>query len=117
MPKISITVLGALSTLAAGQAMAHAHLLNSSPAANVATASPKTIELHFSEAPMSKFSGAVVSTSAGAKVATSPAPAADPKTISLAPKSALKPGAYTVKWHAVTADTHRTQGAFVFTVK
>ncbi|NPD70245.1 hypothetical protein HPQ61_26680, partial [Acetobacteraceae bacterium] len=26
-------------------------------------------------------------------------------------------GSYTVKWHVVTADTHRTQGAFAFTVR
>jgi methionine-rich copper-binding protein CopC len=33
------------------------------------------------------------------------------------PASPLKPGVYSVKWHAVTADTHRTQGAFTFTVR
>ena len=30
---------------------------------------------------------------------------------------ALAAGAYTVHWHAVSADTHHTQGAFQFTVK
>ena len=29
----------------------------------------------------------------------------------------LAPGAYTVKWHAVSVDTHHTQGDFDFTVK
>jgi methionine-rich copper-binding protein CopC len=29
----------------------------------------------------------------------------------------LKPGVYTVHWHAVSVDTHRTQGSFQFTVR
>ena len=29
----------------------------------------------------------------------------------------LSPGVYTVKWHAVSVDTHHTQGTFEFTVK
>ena len=29
----------------------------------------------------------------------------------------LSPGAYTVHWHAVSVDTHHTQGTFEFTVK
>jgi hypothetical protein len=30
---------------------------------------------------------------------------------------ALAAGAYTVHWHAVSVDTHHTQGTFEFTVK
>ncbi len=29
----------------------------------------------------------------------------------------LSPGVYTVHWHAVSVDTHHTQGDFQFTVK
>ena len=29
----------------------------------------------------------------------------------------LSPGVYTVQWHAVSVDTHHTQGTFEFTVK
>ena len=29
----------------------------------------------------------------------------------------LPPGTYTVIWHAVSVDTHRTQGRFKFTIK
>ncbi len=29
----------------------------------------------------------------------------------------LPPGTYTVKWHVVSVDTHRTQGNFQFTIK
>jgi methionine-rich copper-binding protein CopC len=107
----------ALVALCAGQAMAHAHLLTSSPSANAVTAAPRIVALHFSEAPMAKFSGVVVSSSSGATIATRAAAAGDSKTIAVAPISPLEPGVYTVKWHAVAADTHRTQGAFVFTVK
>jgi hypothetical protein len=28
----------------------------------------------------------------------------------------LKPGIYHVRWHALSIDTHRTEGAFAFTV-
>jgi methionine-rich copper-binding protein CopC len=33
------------------------------------------------------------------------------------PLKALRPGTYRVSWHAVSIDTHRTEGAFTFTVK
>jgi methionine-rich copper-binding protein CopC len=119
MPKTALaaSAAAALVALFAGQAMAHAHLLTSSPPADAATAAPEIIALHFSESPMARFSGVVVSTPAGMTIATKPAPASDSKTMSVAPVSLLRPGAYRVTWHAVTADTHRTQGAFVFTVK
>ncbi len=118
MSKVPMIAFAAsLLALAGGQALAHARLMTSTPSANAATAAPETIALHFSEAPMEKFSGVELSTSAGAAVATRPMPASDTKTISIAPISPLKAGVYSVKWHVVTADTHRTQGAYVFTVK
>lgn len=35
----------------------------------------------------------------------------------MAPLRPLAPGKYRVVWHAVSTDDHRTQGAYVFTVK
>jgi methionine-rich copper-binding protein CopC len=29
---------------------------------------------------------------------------------------ALKPGSYTVTWHVLSVDTHRTEGSYSFTV-
>ncbi len=44
--------------------------------------------------------------------------AAGDATTLVAPVSALlKPGIYTVAWHVVSVDTHKTQGTFQFTVK
>ena len=34
-----------------------------------------------------------------------------------APMPPLAPGTYRVTWHAVSADTHRMEGAYTFTVR
>jgi hypothetical protein len=46
-------------------------------------------------------------------------PSVDPadNSVLVAPvPQALKPGVYTVTWHVVSVDTHKTQGSFNFTV-
>jgi methionine-rich copper-binding protein CopC len=98
-----------------GAAEAHAHLVTSSPAANSSGSAPDDIELRFSEAPLARFSGAQLVAASGAAVPASTR-AADGNTLSIVPNAALPPGTYTVKWHVVTADTHRAQGALAFTV-
>jgi methionine-rich copper-binding protein CopC len=113
-----LPVMAAVATLAlAGAAEAHAHLVASTPAANASGAAPSQIDLKFSEAPLAKFSGIEVSDATGGAVAVKSLKAADAKEMTFAPTAPLKPGVYSVKWHAVTADTHRTQGAFTFTVR
>ncbi len=113
-----LSVMAAVATLAlAGAAEAHAHLVASTPAANASGAAPSQIELKFSEAPLAKFSGIAVSAASGASVAVKSLKGADANKMIFAPTTPLKPGVYSVKWHAVTADTHRTQGAFTFTVR
>lgn len=104
----------------ASQAQAHAHLISANPAANATVAAGvKAIALHFSEAPMTRFSGVDLMTSNGAKIAASPATVApnDRKTLTTALKAPLAPGAYKVNWRAVTADTHRVQGSYSFKVR
>jgi len=44
------------------------------------------------------------------------APGKDGLSLVGTPARPLAAGVYEVKWHAVTADTHRMQGAFSFTV-
>ncbi|MGI9169152.1 MAG: copper homeostasis periplasmic binding protein CopC [Caulobacteraceae bacterium] len=108
-------VFGSLAI--AGGAQAHAHLMASTPAANASGPSPAQIALKFSEAPLAKFSGIMLLTASGGAVEVKPLKSADRNALMFAPATLLKPGVYSVKWHAVTADTHRTQGAFTFTVR
>jgi hypothetical protein len=42
---------------------------------------------------------------------------ADKSTLVAPISQPLKPGVYKVIWHAVSVDTHKTQGSFQFTVK
>ncbi len=104
----------------ASQAQAHAHLMSANPAPNATVgAGVKAIALHFSEAPMTRFSGVDVVTANGAKVAAVPATVApnDRKTLTTILKTPLARGAYKVNWRAVTADTHRVQGSYSFMVR
>lgn len=113
-----IAIAAAAGALAsAGVAQAHAHLVTSTPAANASGAAPSEIDLTFSEAPLAKFSGVQLTMASGAAVPVKMIKAADKNSMAIAPTSPLKPGSYSVKWHAVTADTHRSQGMFSFTVR
>ncbi|QUD90535.1 copper homeostasis periplasmic binding protein CopC [Phenylobacterium montanum] len=103
----------------ATQALAHAHLVAADPAANAVAPAPKQLTLKFSERLEPKFSGLAVTMpqmsgmAAAAKVEVSP----DGKSLIATPSAPLSAGVYKVSWHAVTADTHRTEGAFTFTVR
>ena len=119
MPRLLAAIV-ALPVLAlASQAPAHAHLTASDPAAKSTVAAARQVTLHFTEALNPRFSGATISMPQMAGMAT-PAKvsfSADRLSMILTPGAALPAGAYTVNWRAVTEDTHRTQGDFVFTVK
>lgn len=109
----------ACSFLFAGsQASAHAKLESTTPAADSTVGSPQTIQVHFSEAIETKLSSLKLTTSDGAAVPVmSMNDAKDPATLSIMPNATLKPGAYKVAWSAVSADGHKTQGTFGFTVQ
>jgi methionine-rich copper-binding protein CopC len=38
-------------------------------------------------------------------------------TLTVPLQSALPPGAYTVKWHVLSTDGHKTEGSYSFMVK
>jgi methionine-rich copper-binding protein CopC len=107
----------ALAPLAAAQA--HAKLVSSNPAAGATVAPTSSIDLGFSEEISEKLSGAAVSDASGAKTPTAAMlEPNDPKGLMVMLTHPLKPGVYTVAWHAVASDDgHRTQGSFSFTVK
>ena len=120
MRNLTIKIIASLAlTAAATAAFAHAQLQKAVPAVGgTVTASPKEIRLKFSEGLEARFSGIALATQAGEAVAIGK-PAVDPADNStfVAPISQpLKPGVYIVTWHAVSVDTHKTQGSFNFTV-
>ena len=110
--RIALVILLALTE----PASAHAFLLHASPAAGVMLSStPKTIALDFSEALEPSFSDVTVVDGTGRSVAAAASVASGTKMgVALQP---LKPGTYSITWHALSVDTHRTQGSFRFTVE
>ena len=82
----------------------------------VPTASPE-VQVSFSEPLEAAFSSVVIRDSAGKRVDRGEAHL-DPSDrttmrVSLQP---LAKGVYIVVWRALTADTHRTEGAFIFRI-
>lgn len=115
-----LAAVAGLSALAlATQASAHAHLTASDPAANAVVASPKQLTLHFSERLNTKFSGLTLTMAnmGNMAVAAQVAVGKDGASLVATPTQTLAAGAYKVSWHAVTADTHRTEGSYSFTVR
>ena len=116
-----IARIGAAALLVAwatGDALAHAELRRAVPAAGATLSSaPAEVLVNFSEPLESPFSSLIVRDAAGKRVdkADAHVDPADRATmrVSLQP---VAEGTYTVLWRAVTADTHRTAGSFVFRV-
>ena len=119
---MSRTLLAGLAALAlvglASPAFAHAHLKAATPAAGGSVASaPSELDLDFSEDLNLKFSGVTVKGPDGA-VETGAASLAKDNTRLVVPlKTPLAAGAYTVDWHALSADGHKTKGSYSFTVE
>ena len=101
--------------LAPVAARAHAFLDHASPlvGSTVATA-PHEVVLTFTQNLEQAFSTAQVTDSSGARVDQGKAQiSGNTMTVGL---KALAPGSYKVRWHALSVDTHTTEGAFTFTV-
>ena len=99
-------------------ALAHAFLNQAVPPVDGTVArSPSEIRLTFSEGVEPRFSGIKIATSDGRAIATGPAirdPGDDKQLVLAVPP--LAPGRYKVSWHVLSVDTHRTEGAYSFTV-
>ncbi len=102
-----------------GQALAHAHLASATPAVNgTVTTAPSELDLKFSEDLNLKFSGVKVTGPDKAAVETGEATLMENNTVLMVPLSGmLGAGTYTVDWHALSADGHKTHGSYSFTVK
>lgn len=116
-PKLIAASSALALAAAATQASAHAHLMSSNPAANAAGPAPKQIVLQFSEKLQPKFSGLSVTTQSNRPAPVKVAVSNDRKSLTATPARPFAAGIYKVSWHAVTADTHRVQGAYSFTVR
>jgi methionine-rich copper-binding protein CopC len=116
------TVQTALAVLTAGfiGGMAHAHpaLETAVPGQGATVSSPKEIRLTFTEDLVAKFSGLTVKDQSGQLIETaSPSVDLNHKRLLIVPiPKALPPGTYDVDWHAVSVDTHRVSGHFLFKV-
>lgn len=102
-----------------GAAFAHAHLQAAVPAIDgTVAAAPTELDLKFSEELNLKFTGVKVKGPDKKEVKTDGAMLMDgEKTLMVSLPSGLPAGTYTVEWHALSQDGHKTNGSYKFTVK
>jgi methionine-rich copper-binding protein CopC len=117
--RILTLAASAVLTIAGASAVwAHAELKQATPAVDgTVQAAPAEVTLKFSERLESAFSTIIVRDAVGKRVdkASGQIDKAD-RTVMRASLQPLSPGIYIVEWRALTADTHRTEGAFIFHV-
>jgi len=116
---VLLAFAGVGGLFAASPAFAHAHLKSANPTdkAIVSTA-PTALTLDFKEGLNLAFSGADLLDASGSSVLQGKAQLSNgDDTLTIPLQSTLKPGDYTVKWHALSADGHKTDGSYSFTVK
>jgi copper resistance protein C len=120
MQRPAISAVASLALLLSGvtAAFAHGELKRAVPPAGgtVATA-PSEVAVTFNEPLETAFSSVVVRDSAGKQIDKADTHIdKDDRTIMRVSLQPLPPGTYTVKWRAVTVDTHHTEGTFTFKV-
>ena len=102
-----------------GEAFAHAHLKTATPPADGSVKSaPSELDLTFTEGLELKFSGVKVTGQAKKAVATGKAvlKSGDDATLVVPVAASMPAGRYTVDWHVLSTDGHKTNGSYAFTV-
>ena len=113
---VRIALACAIALASSGAALAHAALHHASPEAGSSVSeSPREVTLTFTDSLEDAFSSVDVTDSSGARVDEGKSQV-NGNMIRIALK-ALSPGSYRVHWRAVSVDTHRSEGSFVFSVK
>ena len=109
----------AMTMALSGTASAHAHLTVADPAdKSVIATSPTEIDLTFSEALNLKFSGATLVASDKSEVKLGEPMLMEGNKMMMMPVAeTLEAGTYTVEWHVLSADGHKTKGNYSFTLK
>jgi len=105
------------SLLAASSVWAHAHLKSQTPAADSTVSAPAALRLEFSEGVEAAFTKVTITKDGAAVPVKSLATeGSDKKTLIVTPAEPLTAGTYKVEWHAVSVDTHKSEGAYGFKV-
>jgi copper resistance protein C len=110
-----IGMIPLLILLTTGEALAHAMLDHAEPrVGNKVATPPRDVTLWFTQKLEPAFSTITVTNSAGQRVDTGKTRVSgNQMSISLRPGGA---GTYHVTWHALSVDTHTTDGNFTFQV-
>ena len=106
--------------LPTASAFAHAHLQQQIPAADsTVSVSPQALTLTFSEGVELSFSGVTLNGPQNKPVATGKLARSDGNKaqLTLPLNEPLAAGEYTVEWHVVSVDGHKTKGQYHFSVK
>lgn len=125
MRRLALLALAPLFALAVpAVAQAHAHLVSATPAANGTVTKPTRLTLTFSEPLVAPLSGIELTMTGMPGMAShQPMPikgfatAATGAKLTITMPRALPAGSYLLKWHVVTADQHRVEGQYTFTVR
>lgn len=105
-------------SLHTGAAFAHAALVSQSPANGTAVPVPAQVILTFTEAVTLDFTGIALKGADGKDLQTGAATlSADGLTLTVPIPADMTAGAYTVEWHALSEDGHKSLGTYIFTVK
>jgi methionine-rich copper-binding protein CopC len=113
VPILLISLL--LAALSNAAAHAHAFLDHASPLVGSTVASaPREVSLTFTQNLEAAFSSVQVTGPNGARVDAGK-PQISGNTMHVGLKAA-GPGTYHVRWHALSVDTHKTEGSFTFSV-
>lgn len=113
------TLVGVIFLALQSTAWAHAFLDHADPkVGSTVTNSPTEVKIWFTQELEPAFSSIEVKNAAGGEVDKKDVRLDDKdKTLLVVSLPQLPAGTYTVTWHVVSEDTHRTQGSFEFTVK
>ena len=118
MPCIRAVAFIALTGLAMSPAMAHAFLKSAAPGVgSTIPAAPASVVIDFTEGVEPHFSVIEVQDAASARVDLGDVHgAADNDKRLVVGLKPLQPGRYKVTWRVTSTDTHKTEGAYTFTV-
>lgn len=108
------------SMFATPTVLAHAHLKGQYPAADASVAAaPQALTLNFSEGIEPQFSGVTLANAQQQIIKTGQVKRNEKdKTQMIVPlEQPLTSGNYTVDWHVVSVDGHKTHGQYAFSVK
>ena len=115
MPVRILLISLLLAALSNAAAHAHAFLDHASPLVGSTVASaPREVSLTFTQNLEAAFSSVQVTGPNGARVDAGKTQISG-NTMHVGLKAA-GPGTYRVRWHALSVDTHKTEGSFTFSV-